>query len=291
MDAPYTPALRKQYVMLLWHLGISSLDIATTLRIDPQIVKRDLRAGLPSGPILPPHGSDPEYAQAYVAAVFGELQLPQPIVTQLIGVIESHPNSLRWPVLQERIRTMRDQLAAATARVDALEDALITVQRTVNGAIGKNRSRKWNENLSKRVDEVRFSLRANDVLKALNVKLYWELAEKSEADLSKFCDRRRLAEIKEILADLGLSLGTDLTGFPGKKVKPPEAPKDPGKTHVNDMRLSVGTINILRDNDLEFADEVAGCTEAGVLKLLKNSKKRLKEVTDALRDLGMSFKQ
>ncbi|MEK7632319.1 MAG: DNA-directed RNA polymerase subunit alpha C-terminal domain-containing protein [Patescibacteria group bacterium] len=216
MEARYVPNLRKQYVMLLWHLGISSLDIATTLRIDPEIVVKDLRAGIPSGPILPAHGSDLEYAQAYAAALFGELQLPPIVIVNLLGVIESHPNPHRWPVLQERVRTMQGQLATATARIGELEDALSDIQRVANATVGENCPRRWNENLSKNIDETRFSLRANDVLKALGVKFYWELAEKSEANLSKMCDRKRLAEIKDILTDLGLSLGMDLKGFPGK---------------------------------------------------------------------------
>jgi DNA-directed RNA polymerase subunit alpha len=75
---------------------------------------------------------------------------------------------------------------------------------------------EWNEHLFKRVDELDLSVRSANCLQNAGIEYIWQLVEKSEAEMlkTKNFGRKSLNEIKEILADLGLSLGMKLHNFP-----------------------------------------------------------------------------
>jgi DNA-directed RNA polymerase subunit alpha len=64
-------------------------------------------------------------------------------------------------------------------------------------------------NLILTVEEAEFSVRADNCLKANNIRRIWELAQMTEADLqrSRNFGRKTLWEVKQVLAELGLSLG------------------------------------------------------------------------------------
>ena len=69
-----------------------------------------------------------------------------------------------------------------------------------------------NENLFKRVDELELSVRAANCLQNAGIEHIHQLVEKTEAEMlkTKNFGRKSLNEIKEILAELGLSLGMKL---------------------------------------------------------------------------------
>lgn len=73
-----------------------------------------------------------------------------------------------------------------------------------------------NENLYRRVDELELSVRSANCLKNANIRLIGELVQKSEAEMLKTQNfgRKSLNEIKDILAEMGLTLGITLDGFP-----------------------------------------------------------------------------
>jgi len=75
---------------------------------------------------------------------------------------------------------------------------------------------EWSENLFKRVDELELSVRSANCLQNAGIEAIWQLVEKSEAEMlkTKNFGRKSLNEIKEILAELGLSLGMKLHNFP-----------------------------------------------------------------------------
>jgi len=77
----------------------------------------------------------------------------------------------------------------------------------------------FNENLFKRVDELELSVRSANCLQNAGIEYIYQLVEKSEAEMlkTKNFGRKSLNEIKEILAELGLSLGMKLHNFPGKR--------------------------------------------------------------------------
>jgi len=76
-----------------------------------------------------------------------------------------------------------------------------------------------NENLVRSVDELELSVRSANCLKHANIKLIGDLVQKTEAEIlaTKNFGRKSLNEIKEILADMGLSLGMKLDNWPPKK--------------------------------------------------------------------------
>jgi DNA-directed RNA polymerase subunit alpha len=73
-----------------------------------------------------------------------------------------------------------------------------------------------NENLYRRVDELELSVRSANCLKNANIRLIGELVQKSEAEMLKTQNfgRKSLNEIKDILSEMGLTLGLHIDGFP-----------------------------------------------------------------------------
>ena len=76
---------------------------------------------------------------------------------------------------------------------------------------------KLNENLWRTVDELELSVRSANCLQNANIKYIGELVQKSESEIlkTKNFGRKSLKEIKEILAEMGLSLGMKLDNWPG----------------------------------------------------------------------------
>lgn len=79
---------------------------------------------------------------------------------------------------------------------------------------------KINENLYRSVDELELSVRSANCLKNAGIKLIGELVIRSEAEMLKTQNfgRKSLNEIKDVLADMGLSLGMKLDNFPDEEV-------------------------------------------------------------------------
>jgi DNA-directed RNA polymerase subunit alpha len=76
---------------------------------------------------------------------------------------------------------------------------------------------KLNENLWKSVDELELSVRSANCLQNANIRYIGELVQRSESEMlkTKNFGRKSLKEIKEILGEMGLSLGMKLEGWPG----------------------------------------------------------------------------
>ncbi|HKI52115.1 MAG TPA: DNA-directed RNA polymerase subunit alpha [Geothermobacteraceae bacterium] len=77
-------------------------------------------------------------------------------------------------------------------------------------------SRKINENLYRSVDELELSVRSANCLKNANIRLIGDLVQRSEAEMLKTQNfgRKSLNEIKDILAEMGLTLGMKIEDFP-----------------------------------------------------------------------------
>ena len=73
-----------------------------------------------------------------------------------------------------------------------------------------------NENLFRSVDELELSVRSANCLQNANISLIGELVQKTEQDMlkTKNFGRKSLKEIKEILAQMGLSLGMRIDNWP-----------------------------------------------------------------------------
>jgi DNA-directed RNA polymerase subunit alpha len=73
-----------------------------------------------------------------------------------------------------------------------------------------------NENLYRSVEELELSVRSANCLKNAQINMIGELVQKSEAEMLKTQNfgRKSLNEIKDILSEMGLTLGMKTEGFP-----------------------------------------------------------------------------
>ena len=80
-----------------------------------------------------------------------------------------------------------------------------------------------NENLFKPVEELELSVRAYNCLKNANIKMIGELVQRSEQEMlkTKNFGKKSLNEIKDVLQEMGLSLGMQIEGFSLEKFNPP----------------------------------------------------------------------
>jgi len=83
-------------------------------------------------------------------------------------------------------------------------------------------SAPYNEHLDRSVDELELSVRSANCLQNANIKYIGELVQKTESEMlkTKNFGRKSLKEIKEILAEMGLSLGMKLDNWPGNQQPP-----------------------------------------------------------------------
>jgi len=85
---------------------------------------------------------------------------------------------------------------------------------------------KFNENLYRSVDELELSVRSANCLKNADIHKIYQLVSKTESEMlkTKNFGRKSLNEIKDVLAEMGLSLGMKLEGF-----APPEEDTEEGE--------------------------------------------------------------
>jgi DNA-directed RNA polymerase subunit alpha len=78
----------------------------------------------------------------------------------------------------------------------------------------------FNKNLLRRVDELELSVRSANCLKNDNIIYIGDLVQKSEAEMLRTPNfgRKSLNEIKEVLAQMGLTLGMDVAGWPPENI-------------------------------------------------------------------------
>ena len=80
----------------------------------------------------------------------------------------------------------------------------------------EERAREVNKHLFRSVNELELSVRAANCLKNANIKTIADLVQKTEMEMlkTKNFGKKSLNEIKEILGEMGLSLGTKLDVLP-----------------------------------------------------------------------------
>ncbi len=80
---------------------------------------------------------------------------------------------------------------------------------------GEPKKPKFNDNLYRSVEELELSVRSANCLKNANIIKIYQLVSKTEGEMlkTKNFGRKSLNEIKEVLNEMGLSLGMKLEGF------------------------------------------------------------------------------
>lgn len=107
---------------------------------------------------------------------------------------------------------LRDQLNVFVGAEEVVEEVVAPVTETVSKP-------RLNDNLFRRIDELELSVRSANCLENSNIKYIIELVQKSEAEMlrTKNFGRKSLNEIKEILAEMGLSLGMKIDSAPNRE--------------------------------------------------------------------------
>jgi len=103
---------------------------------------------------------------------------------------------------------------------------------------------QFNPNLYRSVEELELSVRSANCLQNANIKYIYELVQKTESEMlkTKNFGRKSLNEIKDILSEMGLSIGMKLDGF--------VAPSQPVKSAVE---TDADAGNVQKDDE-EFDD-------------------------------------
>ena len=93
----------------------------------------------------------------------------------------------------------------------------------------KSQKPNFNENLYRNVEELELSVRSANCLKNANIIKIYQLVSKTEPEMlkTKNFGRKSLNEIKEVLSEMGLSLGMKLEGF-----EPPEEDIEEGEASI-----------------------------------------------------------
>jgi len=115
-------------------------------------------------------------------------------------------------------KLLKDHMSIFINFEELPETAEETTERTLD---------KMGEQLNRSVEELELSVRSYNCLKNANIQTIGELVQKTEAEMlrTKNFGRKSLNEIKEILTNMGLSLGMKLDAH-GRLVAP--APPPPG---------------------------------------------------------------
>jgi DNA-directed RNA polymerase subunit alpha len=79
----------------------------------------------------------------------------------------------------------------------------------------------FNRNLLRKVDELELSVRSANCLKNDNIVYIGDLVQKSESEMLRTPNfgRKSLNEIKEVLAQMGLNLGMEVTNWPPENIE------------------------------------------------------------------------
>jgi DNA-directed RNA polymerase subunit alpha len=108
-----------------------------------------------------------------------------------------------------------DAMSAAALIVRGHLDIFINVkdmEEAITRPVSEESITEINKNLLRSVNELELSVRAANCLKNANIKTIADLVQKTEADMlrTKNFGKKSLNEIKEILQEMGLSLGMKL---------------------------------------------------------------------------------
>ncbi len=160
----------------------------------------------------------------------------QPIGTVAIDALFSPIRKVNYQVTNARVGqiTDYDKLAlevwtngsvrphdavayAAKILKDQLSMFINFEEEEESAELGSSDEEPLNENLFRSVEELELSVRSANCLQNASIHLIGELVQKTEAEMlkTKNFGRKSLKEIKEILADMGLSLGMKIDNWPG----------------------------------------------------------------------------
>ncbi|MDR3570223.1 MAG: DNA-directed RNA polymerase subunit alpha [Syntrophobacteraceae bacterium] len=152
-----------------------------------------------------------------IDAVFSPIRKVSYAVTQArVGQITDY-DKLALEIWSDGSVKPEDALAFAAKILKDQLSVFINFEEEVEAETEEVRSEPaFNENLFRSVDELELSVRSANCLKNADIRNIGELVQKTEQEMlkTKNFGRKSLNEIKEILAEMGLSLGMKIDNFP-----------------------------------------------------------------------------
>jgi DNA-directed RNA polymerase alpha subunit len=144
----------------------------------------------------------------------------------------------------------------------------------------------FNVNFLRVVDEFDFSVRTSNCLKNDAIIYVGDLVQKTEAELLRTPNfgRSSLNEIKETLAQIGLRLGVEISGWPPLNV---EHIKIMLFKKVDELELSVRAANCLKNDDIVYIGDLVQKTEAELLRTPNFGRQALNEIKGVLAQMSL----
>lgn len=138
-----------------------------------------------------------------------------------VGQVTDH-DKLLMEVTTNGVVSPEDALALA-ARILQDQLQLFINFEEPHAAIEEERRDElpFNRNLLRKVDELELSVRSANCLKNDNIIYIGDLVQKSEADMLRTPNfgRKSLNEIKEVLSQMGLQLGMEISNWPPENIE------------------------------------------------------------------------
>ncbi len=193
-----------------------------TLARDGELV---IEATVKSGKGYLPAESNKEEGQAIgvipIDAIFSPIKKVNHIVSQARVGQQTDYDKLTLEVWTDGSVTPEDAVALAAKILKDQLTIFINFEEPKEESEEKPAAEasRLNENLFRPVNELELSVRSANCLKNANIRLIGELVQKTEAEMlkTKNFGRKSLNEIKEILSEMGLSLGMKLDNFPPRE--------------------------------------------------------------------------
>jgi DNA-directed RNA polymerase alpha subunit len=140
------------------------------------------------------------------------------------------------------------------------------------------------------VSELELSVRSANCLKNDNIIYIGDLAQKTEAEMLRtpHFGRKSLNEIKEVLAQIGLRIGVEISGWPPENIE--EFSKHFQTIFfekVGELEFSVRTANCLKNDNIIYIGDLVQKSEDEMLRTPNFGRKSLNEIKEVLAQMGL----
>jgi DNA-directed RNA polymerase subunit alpha len=121
---------------------------------------------------------------------------------------------------------------------------------------------KMREKLERSVEELELSVRSSNCLRQAEIRTIADLVRKTEPEMLKYRNfgRKSLKEIQDVLTEMGLHLGMDLSAYYGSRGRPAPRPASPSETpampEMAGATAETGTYSTAVDGDDLSDDEI-----------------------------------
>lgn len=139
------------------------------------------------------------------------------------------------------------------------------------------------------IDQLELSVRTYNCLKNEGIRFIGELVQRTEAELlyTPNFGRRSLSEIKEVLAQIGLSLGQTIPTWPPADLEFVTLQAGKLFERVDELELSVRSACCLKNDGIYYVGELVQRFEAEMLRTPNFGRRSLIEVKEVLAHVGL----